>query len=84
VKRVLEVPPRDLLSEDAVASRLGLSVTRVRWLTLSGYLQRGVTADRSSRGLTRQSVEREEAWRRQATVTQRLRRALAYVFFWLP
>jgi hypothetical protein len=84
VKRVVEVGPHDLLTEDAVAGRLGLSLNRVRWLTINGHLRRGVTADQSSGGLTRQSVENEETWRRHATVTQRLRRTLGYLFFWLP
>lgn len=80
----MEVSPPDLLSEDAVAGRLGLSVNRVRWLTMNGHLQRGVTADRSSGGLTSQSVEIEESWRSCATITQRLRRVLGYVVFWMP
>jgi len=84
VKQPLEVSPSDLLSEDAVASRLGLSETRVRWLILNGHLQRGVTSDRGAGGLTKQSVEKEEAWRRDATVVQRIRRVLAYGFFWMP
>lgn len=84
VKRVVEVAPPDLLSEDAVATRLSLSMNRVRWLAINGHLQRGVTADGSSGGLTRQSVETEEVWRRDATVTQRVRRALGYFFFWMP
>jgi hypothetical protein len=84
VKPVEEAEPPDLLSEDAVVGRLGLSRNRVRWLVMNGHLQRGVTADRSSGGLTRQSVESEESWRRHATVAQRLRRLLGYVFFWMP
>jgi hypothetical protein len=84
VKPVEEVEPSDLLSEGAVVSRLGLSRNRVRWLVMNGRLQRGVTADRSSGGVTRESVEREEAWRRHATVAQRVRRILGYVFFWMP
>lgn len=83
-KRVVEVAPPDLVSEDAVATRLSLSLNRVRWLTINGHLQRGVTADGSSGGLTRQSVETEAVWHRDATVTKRLRRALGYVFFWMP
>jgi hypothetical protein len=51
---------------------------------MNGHRQRGVTADRSSGGLTRQSVEIEESWRSRATITQRLRRVLGYVFFWMP
>jgi hypothetical protein len=84
VKRVVEVAPPDPVSEDAVATRLSLSTNRVRWLTINGHLQRGVTAEGSAGGLTRQSVEAEEAWRRDATVTERVRRALGYVFFWMP
>jgi hypothetical protein len=84
VKRVVEVEPSDLLSERVVACRLDLSLSRVRWLIINGHLQRGITADRASGGLTRQSVENEEAWRRHATVTQRLRRSLGYAFFWTP
>jgi hypothetical protein len=84
VKRVAEVAPPDLLSEDVTAARLSLSMNRVRWLTINGHLQRGVTADGGSRGLTRRSVEIEEVWRRDATVTDRVRRALGYVFFWMP
>jgi len=83
-KPVEEVEPSDLLSEGAVVGRLGLSRNRVRWLVMNGHLQRGVTADRSSGGVTRQSVEREEAWRRHATVAQRVRRILRYGFFWMP
>ena len=84
MKRVVEVAQPDLVSEDAVATRLGLSTNRVRWLTINGHLQRGVTADGSSGGLTRRSVEAEAVWRRDATATQRVRRALGYVFFWMP
>jgi hypothetical protein len=83
-KPVEEVEPPDLLSEDAVVSRLGLSRNRVRWLVMNGRLQRGVTPDRSSGGVTRQSAEREEIWRRHATVAQRVRRILGYVLFWMP
>ena len=84
VKRVVEVAQPDLVSEDAVATRLSLSTNRVRWLTINGHLQPGVTADGSFGGLTRQSVEAEAVWRRDATATQRVRRALGYVFFWMP
>ena len=84
VKRVAEVMPTDLLPEDAVAERLGLSMNRVRWLIINGHLQRGVTDDRHSGWVTRQSVEREEVWRRDATVMQRLRRLLMYGLFWMP
>jgi orotate phosphoribosyltransferase-like protein len=83
-KRVVEVASPDLVSEDEVATRLSLSMNRVRWLIINGHLQRGVTADGSSGGLTRQSVETEAVWRRDATVTQRARRALGDVFFWMP
>jgi len=83
-KPVEEVEPLDLLSEGAVVSRLGISRNRVRWLVMNGHLQRGVTPDRSSGGVTTQSVEREEAWRRHATLAQRVRRLLGYVFFWMP
>jgi hypothetical protein len=84
VKRVVEVAPSDLVSEDAVATQLNLSLNRVRWLTINGHLQRGATAEGRSGGLTRQSVETEAVWRRDATVTQRVRRALGYVFSWMP
>jgi hypothetical protein len=84
VKRVVEVAPPELVSEDAVATQLSLSTNRVRWLTINGHLQRGMTADGSAGGLTRLSVETEAVWRRDATVTQRVRRALGYLFFWMP
>ena len=84
VKPEAEVASSDLLSEDDVASQLGLSSNRVRWLVMNGHLQRGVTADRTSGGLTRQSVDREKAWRNNATLAQRLRRVLGYAVFWMP
>lgn len=84
IKSLAEVDPSDLLSEDDVAGQLGLSSDRVRWLAINGHLQRAVTADRSSGGFTRESVEREKAWRSHATVAQRIRRLLGYAVFWMP
>ena len=83
IKRVAEVPEDALLTEQQVAERLELSANRVRWLTINGYLQRGVTPDGVG-GLTRESVEHERAWRSGATFLQRLRRGLSYVFTWMP
>jgi hypothetical protein len=84
IKRVLEVERTDLLAVETAADRLGVSLNRVRWLILNGRLQRCSTADRSLGGVTTESVEREQAWRAQATASQRLRRVLGYIFFWMP
>jgi hypothetical protein len=84
IQRVAEVPESALLTEQEAARRLGLSASRVRWLTVNGHLRRGVTADGRARGLTEQSIEQERAWRSGATLPQRLRRALSYAFTWLP
>jgi hypothetical protein len=84
IKRVAEVPESALLTEEQVGERLGLSTRHVRWLTINGHLQRGVTPDSSVAGLTRESVEHERAWRSSATSLQRLRRRLSHVFRWMP
>ena len=84
ITRVAEVPETELLTEQQAAESLGLSAGRVRWLTINGYVQRGVTPDGNVGGLTRESVARECAWRSGATSLQRLRRGLRHVFSWLP
>jgi orotate phosphoribosyltransferase-like protein len=84
IQRVAEVSESALLTEQEAARRLGLSVSRVRWLTFNGHLQRGVTADGRARGLTEESVQQECDWRSGASLPQRLRRALSYAFTWLP
>jgi hypothetical protein len=84
ITRLAEVPETELLTEQQAAESLGLSTGRVRWLTINGYLQRGVTPNGSVGGLTRESVEREGAWRSGATSLQRLRRGLRHAFSWLP
>jgi hypothetical protein len=73
MKQVAEVPS-NLLTEQQVVERLGLSASRVRWLTINGHLQRGVTPEGRVGGLTKESVERERAWRSGATPLERLRR----------
>jgi hypothetical protein len=83
-RRPAEVPDNDLLTEQEVVAQLGLSTNRVRWLTMNGHLQRGVTPERGSAGLTKESVEHERVWRASATRVQRLRRTLGYAFVWMP
>jgi hypothetical protein len=83
-KRPAEVPDADLLTEQEVAAQLGLSTNRLRWLTMNGHLQRGVTPNRRQAGLTKASVEHERAWRASATPVQRLGRILGYAFVWMP
>lgn len=84
IKRAATALRSDLMSEEDAARRLGLSLNRVRWLLINGHLQRGVTRDRRSGGVTKRSVEMEEAWRRHASLAQRMRRAAGYAFWWMP
>jgi hypothetical protein len=83
-KGVAEVPEGRLLTELQVVERLGLSARRVRWLTMNGHLQRGVTPDGRVGGIVTESVAAERARRTRATASQRLGRVLSYVFTWLP
>ena len=83
-KRPAEVADSDLLTEQEAAVELGLSINRVRWLTLNGHLRRGVTPDRRRAGVTKESVKYEGAWRAIATPFQRLRRTLGSAFVWMP
>jgi len=84
IKQVAEVPGDGLLNEQEAVGRLGLSTNRVRWLIMNGHLRRGVTEDSAVGGITRESVERESEWRKNATASSRLRRVLSYTFTWMP
>ena len=83
MRQPVRVEADNWVAGDEAASTIGIAPKRIRWLIMNGHLTPATRSD-GARGVARSSVDAEARWRREASLGQRFRRVLGYVFTWSP
>ncbi len=79
---VVTLNPPDWVSQPDAARELGTNLGMIGLLIVNGHLEPAETSLREM-GVTRESLDAENAWRRSAPLARRVRRRLRDVLNWL-